>query len=254
MNGSRVVFFSMLLWPALQLATTYFTVEPTALAPGAHRWASVGNPESLLVFLATGVVGFFSFFSLVESSWHFSYERQTGTMELLFLAPVNRLVLILANGVGALVQNIWLFLCFAAAMLAFPEGIHMAHPAMMLVAFLALVIPAVAWGTLLNSLLVFSRDSALLYTLLEDPMRFLSGSQVPLFALPTALAAIGWVFPLTTSLAVVRSALTEATGFQELVPRLLLLALLTAGLLIVAKLLLVIGERRAQRTGQLRLF
>ena len=77
------------------------------------------------------------------------------------------------------------------------------------VAALALVIPAVVWGAFLNSLLLFSRDSAFLYTLLDDPLWFVSGVRLPLFAMPLAIKAVGLAFPLTSSLAVLRGALLD---------------------------------------------
>ncbi|MGW0589558.1 ABC transporter permease [Streptosporangium sp. NPDC002607] len=253
--ASRSVVFAMLVWPLLQLAATYYTVRPVTATPGiAERWPLAADPERLLVFLATGALAYAFFSSLVESAWEFSYERVTGTLELLFLAPVNRLVLVIANGAGALVQNTWLFTCFSTAMLVAVDAVHVAHPLMYAVVFLALLVPAVAWGALLNSLLVFARDSTFLFTLLEEPLWFVGGVRLPLFALPGWVRAVGSLVPLTGSLVVVRGALLEGRGVADLVPELLILTLLSAGLLAAAALAMRVGEARAQRTGQLRLF
>lgn len=253
--ASKLVVFSMLIWPVLQLAATYYTVSPLAATPGiAERWPLAADPERLLAFLATGALGFTFFFSLVQSAWHFSFERQTGTLELLFLSPANRLVLVVANGFGALVQNAWLFACFTIAAFTLLDVVHVAHPAMYAVIFLAMLIPAIAWGALLNSLLIFSRDSAFLYTLLDDPMWFVSGVRLPLFALPGWLRAIGSVVPLTGSLVVVRGALLDGQGLGDLAGELVGLAVLSTILLLAAVGALRAGEARAQRTGQLQLF
>ena len=114
--------------------------------------------------------------------------------------------------------------------------------------------PAVAWGAFLNSLLIFSRDSAFLYTLLDDPMWFASGVRLPTFALPGIVRAFGSVLPLTGSLAIVRGALLDGQGLGELAGELAALALLSAVLLLAAVVALRAGEAKAQRTGQLRLF
>ncbi|MFB4280974.1 ABC transporter permease [Nonomuraea sp. MTCD27] len=253
--GSKLVILSMLVWPLLQLAETYYMLQPLAATPGiADRWPLAADPQRLLAFLATGALGFTFFFSLVQSAWHFSMERQTGTLELLFLSPANRLVMVVANGFGALVQNVWLFACFSAAMLTLLDVVHVAHPAMYAVVFLALLLPAVAWGAFLNSLLIFSRDSAFLYTLLDDPMWFASGVRLPTFALPGIVRAFGSVLPLTGSLAIVRGALLDGQGVGELAGELAALALLSAVLLLAAVVALRTGEAKAQHTGQLRLF
>ncbi|MFC4589183.1 ABC transporter permease [Sphaerisporangium corydalis] len=253
--GSRLVVFSMLVWPLMQLAATYYTVRPLAATPGiAGRWPLAADPERLLAFLATGALGFTFFFSLVQSAWHFSFERVTGTLELLFLSPAGRLAIVVGNGFGALVQNVWLFACFMVALFTALDVVHVAHPAMYAVVFLALLVPAVAWGAFLNSLLIFSRDSAFLYTLLDDPMWFAAGVRLPLFALPVWIRVFGSVLPLTGSLAVVRGALLDGRTIGELAPTLLGLGALTVLLTLGAVAALRLGEANAQRTGRLRLF
>lgn len=253
MASNKTMVFSQLLWPLLELFTIYFTIRPVADS-GEQRWPLAATPGGLLAFLATGALGFAFFFALVQSAWHFSFERQTGTLELLFLSPANRLVLVIANGVGALVQNLWLFLCFAGALVFVPGVLRLAHPAMFVVVFLALLIPAIAWGAFLNSMLIFSRDSAFLFTVFSDPMAFVSGARIPVAFLPGWIAAVGTVLPLTASLVVVRGALLQANTLADLGGSLIQLAVISAVLVALAALLLKLGERRAQRTGQLRLF
>jgi ABC-2 type transport system permease protein len=253
--GSKLVIFSMLVWPVLKLAETYYMLHPLAATPGiAERWPLAADPQRLLAFLATGALGFTFFFSLVQSAWHFSIERQTGTLELLFLSPANRLAVVIANGFGALVQNAWLFVCFLVAMFTLLDVVDVAHPGMYAVVFLAMLLPAIAWGAFLNSLLIFSRDSAFLYTLLDDPMWFASGVRLPTFALPGLVRAFGAVLPLTGSLAVVRGALLDGQGIGDLAGELLGLTALSGLLLLAAVVALRVGEAKAQRTGQLRLF
>lgn len=253
--GSKLVVFSMLIWPVLTLATTYYTILPVIDAPGAaQRWPLVAEPQRLIAFLGAGALAYTFFFSLVQSAWHFSFERISGTLEALFLSPASRMALVLANGVGALVQNAWLFGCFAAAA-AFATGIlHVAHAGMYPVALVALLVPAVAWGAFLNSLLIFSRDSAFLYTLLDDPLWFIAGVRLPLFALPVWIKAIGLAFPLTTSLTVLRGALLDGRGLADLLGPLGWLAGLSLVLFGLAAALLRVGEARAQRTGSHQLF
>jgi ABC-2 type transport system permease protein len=255
MFGSRMVIFSMLVWPLLTLATTYYTVLPVLNTPGASaRWPLVTDPRRLLAFLAAGTLAYTFFFALVQSAWHFSFERVSGTLELLFLSPASRMALVVANGATALVQNAWLFGCFALAAATATGTLHVANPGMYVVAALALLVPAVAWGTFLNSLLIFSRDSAFLYTLLDDPLWFVAGVRLPLFALPVWIKAIGLAFPLTSSLVVLRGALLDGAEMSTLAGPLALLTGLCATLFAAAVVLLRVGEAHAQRTGSLQLF
>ncbi|MER7751864.1 ABC transporter permease [Kitasatospora sp. NPDC097643] len=252
--GQPLVIASMLVWPLLQLAATYYTLHPIAAgSAAAARWPLAADPGRLLGFLATGALAWAFFFSLVQSASHFTYERMTGTLELLFLSPANRLVLMLANGAGALLQNAWLLTCFLGATAAGFGTLDVAGPWMYPVVLLALLVPAVAWGALLNSLMVFSRDSMFLYTVLDDPMWFVGGVRLPAFALPGVLRLLGAALPLTGSLTVVRGALLEGEGLAALAPGLAWLAALSALLLAGAALALRVGEARAQRTGSLSL-
>lgn len=253
-NGSVLVVCSMLLWPVLELAATFYTVKPVATEEAATRWPALASPADLFVFLVIGALAFTFFYSLVQSAWHFSFERQTGTIELLFLAPVDRLVLVVANGAGSLVQNTWLFTCFTAALLALTDVVHVAHPGMWLVIFGALLVPAVAWGALLNSVLLFSRDASFLYTLFGDPMALACGVRLPVSALPAAIGALATLLPLTGSLAVLRGALLDGDGVVALLPELAGLAALSVALLAAASVVLRVGERRVQRSGTLRMF
>ncbi|RKR91084.1 ABC-2 type transport system permease protein [Micromonospora pisi] len=255
MSGSKVIFFSMLLWPLLELLTLYYTVLPVVGGGAiARRWPAAADPQSMLAFLATGSVGFSFYFALVQSAWHFSFERQAGTLELLFLSPARRLSLVVANGVGGLIQNVWLFVCLSVAVLALTDAVHVAHPAMFLVAFLALFVPSLGWGALLNGLLIFSRDSAFLFTILGEPMAFSGGARLPLWMLPGWIATVGTVLPLSGSLVVVRGAILDGKPFDDLAWPLVGLGVSTVVMLLLASLVLHLGERRAQRTGQLRLF
>ena len=208
----------------------------------------------MLAFLGAGALAYTFFFSLVQSAWHFSFERISGTLEALFLTPASRMALVLANGATALAQNAWLFGCFAVVA-AFATGmLHVAHAGMYVVAALALLVPAIAWGACLNSLLMFSRDSAFLYTLLDDPLWFVAGVRLPLFALPVWVKAIGLAFPLTTSLTVLRGALLDGQTTAQLLGPLAWLALLSLALFALAAGLLRVGEAHAQRTGSHQLF
>lgn len=253
--GSHLVIFSLMLWPALHLATAYYTFTPLASAPGlADRWPLAADPRAIVLFFATGALGYTFFYSLVASAWHFSYERQQGTLELLFLTPASRLLLVLANSGMALLQSTWLFLSFTIGIFALVGGLRLAHPAMLGVAFLALLVPAVAWGTFLNSLFLFSRDAAFLYTIFQEPMEFFAGSRIPLFAMPGWAQIVGILLPLTASLAVLRGTLLEARALPDVVTELLILAVLSSLLLLASAWLLRVGEERARRTGSLVLF
>lgn len=253
--GSRLIYFSLLIWPILQLTAAYYAFQPFLHSQSVVRhWPLAVDAHAIFLFFTTGMLAYTFFWSLVQSSWHFSFERFNGTLELLFLSPANRFALILANGTTALFQSTWLFLTFAIGMIAIVGGLKVASPMMFLVAFLGLLVPSVAWATFLNSIFIFSRDSGFLYTILEEPMSFFAGVKIPLLAFPLWVRIIGLIFPLTTSLVVLRGALLEGADIVALWPQILFLMGLSAVLMGLAVILLKYGEDHARKHGTLTLF
>lgn len=253
--GQSTTILSLLVWPVLQLATAYYTFAP--FFDSGHflqNWSQDQSPRSVLLFVAIGMLGYMFFWSLVQSAWIFSFERYSGTLELLFLTPVNRLVLVMGNGIGALVQNSWLFLTFVLGLILWMGDLHVAHPGMLIIAFVGLFIPALAWGTFLNCIFIFARDASFLVTLLADPMAFFSGVRLPLVIFPFAIQLVGSVLPLTTSLIVLRKILLEGATLSQIWMQLCWLLLLSTGLLITAVLLLRRGEMKARMNGTFSLF
>lgn len=253
--GSKMLYFSMVIWPALQLATAYYSFRPFLHVAGvASNWSLAADPGTVALFFITGMLGYTFFWSIVQSSWQFSFERFHGTLELLFLSPANRLALILANGTGALIQSVWLFLTFSIGLMMLVGGLHVASPAMFLVAFLGLLVPSLAWAAFLNSLCIFSRDSGFIYTVIDSTMAFFSGVRIPLQAFPLWVRIIGLLFPLTSSLVVLRGALLSSETVLTLWPQLLFLTGFTLAMLCAAMVILRKGEEYARRHGTLTLF
>jgi ABC-2 type transport system permease protein len=253
--GSKMMYFSMLIWPALELASAYFTFRPFLNAPNlAKNWSVAADPSSVTLFFITGLLGYTFFRSIVQSSWQFSFERFHGTLEILFLSPANRLVLILTNGAGALLQSVWLFLTFSLGLIMLVGGLHMSSPAMFGVAFLGLLLPSLGWAAFLNSICIFARDSSFVFTVIESTMSFFSGVRIPLPAFPLWVRAAGLLFPLTTSLFILRGALINNDTLLTLWPQLLFLAGFSLGLLGTAAIILKKGEKHAREHGTLTLF
>lgn len=253
--GSKMMYFSMLVWPSLELASAYFAFRPFLNAPGLSKnWSVATDPNSVALFFITGVLGYTFFRSVVQSSWQFSFERFNGTLEILFLSPANRLVLILANGAGALIQSVWLFLTFSFGLMLLVGGLHMSNPAMFVVAFLGLLIPSLSWAAFLNSVCIFARDSGFVYTVIESTMSFFSGVRIPLPAFPLWIRVAGTLFPLTTSLVILRGALLSNDTLFSLWPQLLFLLAFSLVMLFASVLILKKGEEHARQHGTLTLF
>jgi len=163
-------------------------------------------------------------------------------------------MLILANGAGALMQSVWLFLTFSPGLILLVGGLHMAGPAMIIVAFLGLLLPSLGWAAFLNSVCIFARDSGFVYTVIESTMSFFAGVRIPLPALPSWVRVAGLLFPLTTSLVILRGALLSEETLLTLWPQMLFLACFTLLMLLASILILKKGEEHSRKYGTLTLF
>ncbi len=125
---------------------------------------------------------------------------------------------------------------------------------MLLVAFLVLLLPTLAWATFLNSFFIFARDASFLFTILDDPMSFCAGVRIPPQLLPLWIRIAGAIFPLTGSLFLLRAILLENATLTTVWSVLAGMFLQTTALFVLSAWLLQHGERHARQTGSLALF
>ncbi len=250
---SKLIYFSMLIWPILTFITAYYTYKPFNLSTGTHG-ISYLTEDNLITFILVGYIAHMFFRSLVQSAWHFSFERVSGTLELIYLTPANRIAFILGNAMSAVFESVWLFIVFCFFILLFFGNIIIPNVLLIFTGIVFLIIPSVIWGMLLNSLFLFSRDTRILFTLLEEPMDLFCGVKIPVRIFPIWAKCISYIFPLTYSIKILRKIFLEGAVLSDLLPLLIITASIALFLLILTIFLLKIGERYAKKTGNMALF
>lgn len=250
---NKVIYFSLLVWPMFGFITSYYSFKPFDLGVQSPLNRFVDS-EQLLLFLLMGYLGYIFFWCLVQSAWFLSFERQSGTLEIIFLSPVNRLTFVFGRSLSALVEGAWLFFLFVVLAMFMVDGIEMAGWWSAPLALVVLTLSAAAWGAFLNVVFVFSRDAGFLYTVLDEPMLIFAGVKIPPFALPFWGKLIALVFPLTYALDIVRRLLMEGATIGEIAPQLVLLLLIISVLVLLSGVLIRRVERRLRQTGNMVLF
>jgi len=250
---SPLVYFSFLVWPVLEIAIARYMYSPFADS-GEPALARAVGTDSATLFIFLGYVGYVFFFSMVQSAWRFTWERFYGTLEVAFLSPVNRFALVLGNALSSLVESVWMFAVLSVAALYMFQGGTSPAPLRMILSLLAMVVAAVAWGTLLNTLFLFTRDAGVFFTVLQDPMNFFSGVRVPITAFPPWLRAVSYAFPLTFALNIMRGSVLEGRGFYECLPPVACLAASIAVMLALSYALVGLAERLSKERGTLSQF
>ncbi|ACL21336.1 ABC-2 type transporter [Desulfitobacterium hafniense DCB-2] len=250
---SSLIYFSLLVWPAITYVSAYYSFKPFDLGEYSplNRFLSA---ENIGLFLLTGYLGYIFFWSLVQSAWQMSFERYAGTIELIFLSPVSRLGVIYGRAAADLLAGVWLFSTFAFLAAVLVGGVQIAGWWSVPLGLLVLAVSAVIWGGFLNVIFLFSRDSGFLYTILDEPMLIFSGVRIPVAALPCWGKLIALVFPLTYVLAILRDLVIEGYGFTQILPSLGVLLAVLAVLFLFSSRLVILAEKHALKTGNLNLF
>lgn len=250
---NNLIYFSLLLWPMLSFTASYFSFKPFDLSNTSplSRFMPV---DEIILFLLTGYLGFLFFWSLVQSAWQMSDERQSGTLEVIFLSPVSRISMMYARAAGNLIESIWLFTSFSLMVFLFSGHADSIHWSNIPIALLLLSISAVVWGGLLNTIFLFSRDASVLYSVFQQPMEFFSGVKIPLPAFPIWGKTIGLIFPLTYVLDIARKLVLSGYRIIDLGYELAMLSIVLVLLYVLSVFLVRKAEKHVKETGNFVLF
>ena len=170
---------------------------------------------SYLQFMAPGVVGMTVLFSSVFSGIAMLWDRQFGFLKETLVAPVSRLQIMIGRTLGgatvAIIQGILiLVICLIAGFR--PESWTAIPFAFLFVVLIAVVFAAL--GTGIGSVLQDMQGFQLVMNFIVLPIFFLSGALYPLTNLPTVMAVIVRLDPLTYGVDGLRGALVHTWQFS----------------------------------------
>jgi ABC-2 type transport system permease protein len=205
-GGSKVVFFSLLLWPILTFLTTYYSFKPFRSGAGSSLEKLIHGGD-VAVFLLSGFLVFQIFWTVVQSAWTFELERKQGTLEIVYLAPSSKIVFLYGRSVYSLFQGIWMFVAFFVMALFFISNLHQIALGYLIISILLMIISATIWGAFLNAICLFSRDSGYLNYIFYNPMNLFGGVRIPPSVFPFWAKVTAAFFPITYSLFLLRQSL-----------------------------------------------
>ena len=169
---------------------------------------------SYLQFVAPGVVGMSVLFTSIFSGIGLLWDRQFGFLKETLVAPVPRLHIMIGHTLGgatvALIQGLLvLIVCFIAGFR--PEHLSTVPLAMLFMTLIAIVFAGL--GTAIGSTLQNMQGFQLIMNFLVMPIFFLSGALFPLNNIPTALAVVTKLDPLTYGVDGLRGAFIGLSHF-----------------------------------------
>lgn len=179
-----------------------------------------------LQFLAPGVISMSMLFMAMFSGMEIIWDRQFGFLKETLVAPVPRLHIMLGRTLGgatvAMLQGVIVFTIAVIAGFR-PESLTMLPVAFLFMFFIAMLFTA--FGTAIACLLQDMQGFQLIMNFLVMPIFFLSGALFPLNELPTVLAIITRIDPLSYGVDGLRGTLTGVWHFGPLLDTSVLVAL-----------------------------
>ena len=202
---SRARIVASLAQPLLFLVTFGFGFS------AIFRQAGAGN---YLDFLAPGIVLMTIVFSSVFSGIEVMWDRQFGFLKETLVAPVSRTALMIGRTLGgatvALIQGT-LVLLVTLAIGFRPASWALVPVALVIMALVAIIFTA--FGTAMGSRIRDMQGFQLIMNFIIMPIFFLSGALFPLDGLPTVMAWIVRIDPLSYGVDALRGVLISATHF-----------------------------------------
>ncbi|MEP6731044.1 MAG: ABC transporter permease [bacterium] len=202
---SRVQMIASLGSPLMYLGILGFGLGPVFQRAGEG---------SYLQFVAPGVMGMTLLFTSMYSGIALLWDRQFGFLKETLVAPVPRFQIMLGRTLGgatvAMLQGLLiLIVCLIAGFR--PSSAAAIPVALLMMALIAIVFASL--GTVIGSSLREMQGFQLIMNFLVMPIFFLSGALYPLKNLPTVLAVLTRIDPLTYGVDGVRGAFIGVTHF-----------------------------------------
>ena len=246
-----------ILGPIVWVAIGVFSY--TALVPEAQvrdAFVREGAGPDFVGFLIIGQIVFSLFTNL---NWRggmaIQRERWTGTLEIVMLAPTSRVAFILGECIFGLIDGGWtVLLAVVVAGFAFGADFHVADP-LLAVTTLALTLAAmVSLSLFFAAFYMRTRSAGPLAFAIQTPIRFFTGSNFPVGALPRVAQAVAFAIPMTYGLIATRAAFMGTGTWASEAGTLLALVGFAALFWVLGVLLLARMERIAKERGTLHAY
>lgn len=193
----------------------------TALVPEEtvrEAFVREGHGPDFIGFLILGQTIFSLFTNL---NWRggmaIQRERWMGTLEIIMLAPTSRVAYLLGEALFGLIDGGWtVLLALIVTSMFFGADFQLADPLLALVIIVLTLASMVALSIFFAAFYVLTRSAGPLSFSIQTPVRFFTGTNFPVSALPVLLQTISYALPMTYGMIAMRSVFTGAGTWSSL--------------------------------------
>jgi ABC-2 type transport system permease protein len=232
--------------PVLTLSTYVFLYRMVNAPPEYAGFVIIGG--TMLAFWSN---------VLWNMSAQFYWEKETGTLEVYFVAPISRMAILLGMALGGIVNTtLRAVALLVAGMLIFQVPFAVHEPFTALLVFFLTIVALYALGMMFASLfMLYGREAWHTANLLQEPVQFLSGTYYPMSSpvVPYTIQLLSSLIPLTFGLDGIRKVAILGQGIRDVWLNVIALLVFIAVLLPLAKFALNYMENLGKKEGRLTL-
>ncbi len=192
---------------------------------------------------------------LWNMSAQFYWEKETGTLEVYFVAPISRMAILAGMALGGIVNTtLRAVAVLAVGIVVFQVPIFMQQPLTAVLVFVLTILALYALGMMFASLfMLYGREAWHTANLLQEPVTFLSGTYFPASQLPQMLQLFASLIPLTFGLDGIRKVVILGQGIGDVWLNIAVLIIFILILLPLARFALRYMENLGKKEGRLTL-
>jgi ABC-2 type transport system permease protein len=186
------------------------------LSAGFRGTTIPGMPEGVdyIHFLVPGMIGMGMLFTSTFAGMAVIWDRETGFLKEVMVAPVNRFSLVLGRLAGGTTTAT--FQGIAILLISYTLGFKMADIVSFLLAVVFMMLIAVSFiglGLVFASQMKDHQGFGMIMNFIIFPLFFLSGAIYPVENLPEAVRIFSYIDPLTYGVDGLRGVLIDASSF-----------------------------------------
>lgn len=228
------------------------------LSAYVYLYKMVNAPPEYASFVIIGGT-MLAFWSNVlwNMSAQFYWEKETGILEVYFVAPISRMAILLGMALGGMVNTtLRAVAILVAGTLIFQVPMVMNEPLTALLIFFLTITALYALGMMFASLfMLYGREAWHTANLLQEPIQFLSGTYFPMTGtvVPFMVQLLSSLIPLTFGLDGIRRVAILGQGITDVWMNIVALVIFILILLPLAKFALNYMENLGKKEGRLTL-
>ena len=196
---------------------------------------SLRNPAGLAE-LAPGLVAMAAVFGTTSmEAIVITFERRSGALERLLLAPISMKSILVGKILGGTVFGLMISGVMTLIAVTFFR-MRVGNPLCYLITLILTLLTLSALGSLIAVSVKEVFEAQTLSNYFRFPMIFLCGVFIPVKTMPLPLQAIAYLLPLTYSINALKAAITDTPNIQGVLVNLSVLSLFLIGFLIVSNI------------------